>query len=74
MVAKRVVAVDKTNIEAAFQGEVLKPVIEEKRIAAEFRDGVATALDTVFVHQNDDVTEIGGQHVRFVASLLAVEQ
>src|SRR5208283_2612095 len=74
MIAKRVVAVDEANIEAALQGEVLKPVIEEKRIAAEFRNGVAPALDTVFVHQDDDIAEVGGQHVGFVAGLLAIEQ
>ncbi|MCG3148560.1 MAG: hypothetical protein PCFJNLEI_02004 [Verrucomicrobiae bacterium] len=74
MIAERVVAVNETDVEPAFEAEVLEPVVEEEGVAAEPGDGVAAGLYSVFVHEDDDVLEVGGEHVGFVAGLFAVEE
>ena len=74
VVAEGAVAVDEADVEAAFEGEVLEAVVEEKCVAAEAGDGVPARFDAVFVHEDDDVFEVGGKHVGFVAGLGAVEE
>ena len=52
---------------------VLKTIIEQQRVAAEFFNGVSAAFHAVFVHQHDDVFEIGREHVRLVAGGFGIE-
>jgi hypothetical protein len=74
-VAERLLVIDEDDVAAA-AGEfpVLVSVVEEEGVASEFFDGVAAAFDTVFVDEDDDVFEIGGEHVGFVACGFGVEE
>ncbi len=59
---------------ASAQFPVLKAVVQQEGVAAEFLDGVTAALDAVFVHEHDDVLEIGGEHVGFVTGHFGIQQ
>ena len=67
-VAERLLAIDENDIPPS-SGEfpILEPVVEEEGIAAELLDRVPTAFDAVFVDQDDDVLEVGREHVRFIS-------
>ena len=75
LVAKRLLAVNQHDIvPAAAQIPILKTVIQQQRVAAEFLNRVTAALHPVLVHQHDDILEIGREHVRFVAGHVGIEQ
>jgi hypothetical protein len=74
MVAERVIAVNEADIEAALEGEVLKAIVEQECVASILGDGVAAALDAVFIDEDDHIFEIGSEHVRLVAGLFAIEE
>src|SRR5580704_9222472 len=74
MVAERIVAVDQADIEPAFEGEVLKTVVEKERVATILGEGVATAFDAILVDKHHHVFEIGSEHVWLVAGLPTVKQ
>src|SRR5579859_540280 len=74
MVAKGIVAVDQADIEATFEGEVLKAVVEQQRVATIFGDGVTTAFDTILVNEHHHILQIRGEHIRFVTGLSTVEE
>ena len=75
LVAERLLAVDQHDVlPPPAQFPVLKPVVQQQRVAAELLDGVAAALDPVLVHQHHHVLEIGGEHVRLVAGHFGIEQ
>ena len=59
---------------AAAQFPILKAVVEQQGVAAEFFDRVTAGFHAVFVHENDDVLEIGREHVGFVAGGFGIEQ
>jgi len=64
LVAKRFLAIDQDDIlTAPGQFPVLKPVVEQERVAAEVFNGVTAALDAVFIHHHHHVLEVGGEHV-----------
>ena len=74
-VAKGLLAIDQHDVlPAAGQFPILEAVVQQQRVAAEFLDGVTAALDAVFVHQHDDVLEVGSEHVRLVAGHFGIEQ
>ncbi len=67
-VAEGLLSIDEDDIHAAApEFPILESVIEEECIAAEGFDGVAAGFDAVFIHEDDDVLEVGGEHVGFVA-------
>ena len=75
LVAERLLAVNQHHVvAAAAQMPVLKTVVEQQRVAAEFFNRVTPALHAVLVHQHDDVLEVGRQHVRFVAGHFGIQQ
>ncbi len=75
LVAERLLAVNQHHVvPAAAQIPVLKAVVEQQRVAAEFFNRVTPALHAVLVHQHDDVLEIRREHVRFVAGHFGIEQ
>ena len=74
VIAERVVAVDKADVEPTFKREILETIVEEQCVAAEALDGVPAGFDAIFIHEDDDIFEIRGKHVRFVAGLFDVEQ
>src|ERR1017187_7531006 len=53
---------------------VLKPVVEQQRIASELLNGVTTTLDAVFIHQHHHILEVGGEHVGLVTGHFGIEQ
>ena len=74
-VAERLLAVNQHHVvPAAAQIPVLKPVVEQQRVAAEFFNRITPALHAVLVHEHDDVLEIGREHVRLVAGHFGIEQ
>ena len=75
LVAERLLAVNQHHIvPAAAQIPVLKPVIEQQRVAAEFFNRVTPAFHPVLVHEHDDVLEIRREHVGLVAGHFGIEQ
>jgi hypothetical protein len=68
------VTIDEDNIEAMAEAEVLEAVIEEDGIDLVFADGGEPALHAVLVDEDDDVLEVIGEHVRFVAGGAGVEE
>ena len=75
LVAERLLAVNQHDVvPPPAQIPVLKAVVQQQRVAAEFFNRVTPALDAVLVHQHDHVLEIGREHVRLVAGHLGIEQ
>src|SRR5579862_222050 len=74
MVTEGIVAIDQANIEPAFEGEVLKAVVQKQCIATKLGYGVAAAFDTILVNKHHHVLKIGGEHVRLITGLSTVEQ
>ena len=75
LVAERLLAVNQHDVlPPAAEFPVLKPVVEQQRVAAELLDRVTAALDAVLVHQHHHVLEIRGEHVRLVAGHLGIQQ
>src|ERR1022692_4522737 len=59
LVAKRLLTVNQHHVlAAAREFPVLKTVVEQQRVAAEFFDGVASAFHAVLVHEHDHVLQI----------------
>ncbi len=73
-VAKGIGLVDEQQVEPALERKILKTVVEDQRVAAEFFDGVGAGLHAVLVHEHDHAGEIAREHVGLVARLLGVEQ
>ena len=74
-VAERLLAVHQHHVvPAPAQVPVLKTVVEQQRVAAEFFNRVTSAFHAVLVHQHHHVPEIGREHVRFVAGHFRIEQ
>src|SRR5579871_5919090 len=59
---------------ATAQIPVLEAIVEKQRIAAKLLDGVATTFHAVFVHEHDDILEVGSEHVRLVTGHFGIEQ
>ena len=53
---------------------ILKTIVEQQRVAAEFFYRITPAFHAVLVHEHDDIPEIGRQHVGFVAGHFRIEQ
>jgi hypothetical protein len=75
LIAEGLLAVDQDHVGAA-AGElpVLEAVVEQQGVAAEVLHGIATGFDPVLVDQNHHISQVGCQHVGFIASSLRVEQ
>jgi len=74
-VAEGLLAVDEDDVlPAAAELPVLKAVIEEEGVATELFDSVTATFDAVFVDEDDDVFEVGGEHVGFIAGHFGIEQ
>lgn len=56
-----------------FQAQILKAVVENQDVGSEFVDGVKAGFDAVFVDEDGDVFEVGGEHVGLVACSDGVE-
>ena len=75
LVAERLLVINQHHVHApAAQFPVLKPVVQQQRVAAEFFNRVTAAFHAVFVHQNDDVLEVGREHVRFVPGGFGIQE
>src|SRR5438093_377248 len=67
LIAEGRLEVDQHDVTAATgQLPILEPVVQQQRVAPELLNRVAARLHTVFVHEHDDVAEVGRQHVRLV--------
>src|ERR1043165_3244478 len=74
-VAERLLIIDQHNVAAtAKEFPILKTVVEQQDIAAEFLDRVAAGFDAVFIDEDNDVAKIGSEHVGFVAGSFGIEQ
>src|SRR5215213_8876941 len=74
-VAEGLLIIDEHDVAAAAKKfPILKAVVEQKDVAAEFLDGVTAGFDAVFVNEDNDVAQVGGEHVRFVAGGFGIEQ
>lgn len=67
-------AVDEDHVEAVFEAEVLEAVVEDEDVCAEFFECVDACFDAVFVDDDGDAWEVGGEHEGFVACDVAVEE
>ena len=75
LIAKRLLAVNQNDVLApAGQAPVLEPVVQQKGVAPEILDGVASAFHPVLVHQHDNVLEVGSEHVRLVSGRVGIQQ
>ena len=75
LVAEGELRVNENNIApTAGKFPVLESVIQQQGVTAEFLDGVSAGLHSVFVHQYDNIFEIGGEHIGLVAGILRIEQ
>ena len=68
-------AIDQHNI-APTAGElpILKPIVEQQRIAPELLDRIPAGLNAVLVHEHDHVFEIGREHIGLVARSFGIEE
>ena len=74
LIAERVLAVDKEEVKAVAEAEVLKAVVEEEGIGLVVADGVAGGFDAIGIDEDGDAGEVAGEHEGFVASLGGIEQ
>ena len=75
LVAERLLAVNQHDVlPPAAQSPVLKTVVQQQRVAAEFLNRVTPALHAVLVHQHHHVLQIRREHVGFVAGHFGIEQ
>ena len=75
LVAKGLLAIHQHDVlPPAGQAPILKAVVQQQGVAAKMLNGVAAAFDAVFVHQDDDILEVGGEHVGFVARGVGIQQ
>jgi hypothetical protein len=64
---------DEADVEAA--EAILEAAVEEERVAAETPDGrTVPDLTRLYRRENDDVSEVRGEHVGFITGLIAVEK
>ena len=74
-VAEGLLVVNQHNVHPpAAQFPVLKAVVEQQRVAAEFFNRVTAAFHAVFVHQHHHVLEVRREHVRLIAGSFGIEQ
>ena len=74
-VSERLLAINEDDVlPAAAQFPILKSIVQQQGVAAEFFDSIAPAFHAVFVHEHDHILEVGGEHVRFVAGHFRIEQ
>ena len=74
-VAEGLLAVHQHNVAAApGQLPILKTVVQQKRVAAEFLDRISPGSHAVLVHQHDHVFQVRREHVRFVAGRFRIQQ
>lgn len=74
LVSVRSFAIDEDNIKSFLQREILKSIIQEKRIGFEFSNGIQTSLDAVFINNDRDIVKIVSQHEGFISGVLGIEE
>ena len=75
LVAEGLLAVHQHDVlAAAAQFPVLKSIIKQERIAAKLFDRIAATFDAVLVHKDDDIFQVGSEHVGLVAGHFRIEQ
>ena len=56
------------------QAEVLESIIEDQQVAAELGDGMASALNAVFVNHDGNAAKVLSQHEGLVTGILGIKQ
>ena len=74
LIAERVLAVDKEEVKAVAEAEVLKAVVEEEGIGLVVADGVAGGFDAIGIDEDGNAGEVAGEHKGLVARLGGIEQ
>lgn len=75
LVAPRLLVIDQNDVGASPpELPILKAVVEQEGVAAELFDGKSPAFDAVFIDEDDDVFEIGGEHERLIAGHFGIEE
>jgi hypothetical protein len=73
-VAEGILAIDKEEVEAITEAEVLVAVVEKEGVGTVVADGVPGGFDAVGIDEDGNTGEVAGEHEGFVAGLGRVEQ
>jgi hypothetical protein len=74
LIAERILSINKEEVEAIAETEVLETIVEKEGIGLVVADGVACAFDSVGIDEYGDTGEIAGEHEGLVSCLGGVEE
>jgi len=74
LVAERILPINKQEVKAIAEAEVLEAVIEKEGVGPIVADGVTGAFDSVGIDEDGDTGKITGEHEGLVSCLGGVEE
>jgi len=74
LIAERILPIDKEEVEAIAEAEVLETIVEKEGIGPVVANSVTGAFDSVGIDENGDTGEITGEHEGLVSCLGGVEE
>ncbi len=74
LIAERILPINKEEVEAIAEAEVLEAIVEKEGVGSVVADGVAGTFDSVGIDEHGDTGEITGEHEGLVSCLGRVEE
>ena len=74
LITKRILPINKQEVKAIAEAEVLETIIEKKGVGPVVANGVTGAFDSVGIDEHGDAGEIAGEHEGLVSCLRGVEE
>jgi hypothetical protein len=74
LIAERILPINKEEVKAIAEAEVLETIIEKEGVGPIVADGVAGAFDSVGIDEHGDTGKITGEHEGLVSCLRGIEE
>ncbi len=74
LIAERILPINKEEVEAIAEAEVLEAIVEKEGVGPIVADGVAGAFDSVGIDEHGDTGKITSEHEGLVSCLGGVEE